>query len=249
MLVVGVVMAVLWVSYPWMIAFASAGLAALYHAFRSTVLLERQTLDTLFELTDTLEARDPYTHGHSQRVGQYAEQLAFALALDEEKSHIVFLAGRLHDIGKCAVRNEVLLKPGPLDADEREHMCIHPEVGGQMLARLSMFSECSEMVRAHHERWDGRGYPDKLAGTAIPFGARVIAVVDSYDAMTTNRPYRNSLGHAEAVKRLSEGAGAQWDPEVVEVFLSLLEQGRVRPVSALSSAPTPLPNFTAATLA
>ena len=105
--------------------------------------------------------------------------------LGGDDSHLIFLAGRLHDIGKCADRNEVLLKPGKLTDEEREHMCIHPEVGSSMLAPFSLFRECARFVRGHHERWDGKGYPDGLQGENIPLGARIIAVADAFDAMTT----------------------------------------------------------------
>ena len=126
-------------------------------------------------------------------------------------------------IGKCAIKNEVLLKPGALTDEEREHMCIHPEVGSSMLASFSLFSECARYVRGHHERWDGAGYPDKLVGENIPLGARIIAVADTYDAMTTTRPYRKALPLVEARRRLAEGAGTQWDPRCISAFLKLLE--------------------------
>ncbi len=102
-------------------------------------------------------------------------------------------------------------------------MCIHPEVGASMLASFSLFSECAKYVRGHHERWDGQGYPDQLQADSIPLGARIIAVVDSFDAMTTTRPYRKALPRAEAHRRLAEGAGTQWDPAIVAAFLTLLD--------------------------
>jgi HD-GYP domain-containing protein (c-di-GMP phosphodiesterase class II) len=156
-------------------------------------------------------------------VGQYAEKLALQMGLSGDDAHLVFLAGRLHDIGKCAIKNEVLLKPGALNKEEFEHMCIHPEVGSSMLASFSLFKECARYVRGHHERWDGKGYPDKLQGEAIPLGARVIAVADAFDAMTTTRPYRKALPLAEARRRLEEGAGSQWDARIISAFLHLLE--------------------------
>jgi HD-GYP domain-containing protein (c-di-GMP phosphodiesterase class II) len=220
---VGVLVAIVWSTSAWMIGLAAIPLTALYYALRNTVSLETNTIEALFQLADILDARDAYTHGHSLRVGQYAEQLALEMGVSGDEAHMIFLAGRLHDIGKCAVRNEVLLKPGALDPDEREHMCIHPAVGGSMLASFSLFKECAGYVRGHHERWDGKGYPDGLSGEAIPLGARVIAVADSFDAMTTTRPYRKALPLAEAQRRLAEGAGTQWDPRVVEVFLRILE--------------------------
>ena len=223
MLFLGVLIAILWNLSAWTVALAAIPLTAVYFALRNTVGLETETIGALFNLADILDARDPYTHGHSMRVGEYAEKLALSMGLSSDQAHLIFLAGRLHDIGKCAIRNEVLLKPSALDDEERAHMCIHPEVGASMLASFSLFGDCAKYVRGHHERWDGAGYPDGLAGEAIPLGARIIAVVDSFDAMTTTRPYRKALPRAEAHRRLVEGAGTQWDPRIVTAFLKLLE--------------------------
>ena len=241
MLFIGVLIAVLWVTSPWAIALAAIPLTAIYYTLRNTVSLETQTVEALFNLADILDARDTYTHGHSLRVGQYAEKLALATGLSGDDAHLIFLAGRLHDIGKCAIKNEVLLKPGALNDEEFEHMCIHPEVGSSMLASFSLFSECARYVRGHHERWDGRGYPDKLQGENIPLGARIIAVADAFDAMTTTRPYRKALPVAEARRRLSEGAGSQWDARIVTAFLRLLE---TTPLG--QPEPLPLPVLAAA---
>jgi HD-GYP domain-containing protein (c-di-GMP phosphodiesterase class II) len=190
-LFVGVLIAVLWSVSAWTIALAAIPLTALYYTLRNTVSLETNTVDALFQLADILDARDAYTHGHSLRVGQYAEKVALALGIAGDDAHLIFLAGRLHDIGKCAIRNEVLLKPGALDDEDRAH--------------------------------NGKGYPDGLSGDNIPLGARIIAVADAFDAMTTTRPYRKALPVAEAHRRLAEGAGTQWDPRVISVFLELLE--------------------------
>jgi HD-GYP domain-containing protein (c-di-GMP phosphodiesterase class II) len=220
----GIVLAALWIQTPWLVPCVLLLLAALYYALRNTVALETTTVSSLFRLADILDARDRYTHGHAVRVGEYAERLALALGVPDSRAFLVLLAGRLHDIGKCAVRNEVLLKPGALDEAERAHMCTHPAVGGEMLAAYPFFGEIAADVRGHHERWDGKGYPDGLAGNAIPLGARIIAVVDAWDAMTSSRPYRSALPHEEAIRRLSEGAGTQWEPAIVAAFLSLVAQ-------------------------
>jgi HD-GYP domain-containing protein (c-di-GMP phosphodiesterase class II) len=220
-----------------MLVCLAVALLAVHRAMADRVKLETQTLESLFELADILDARDTYTHGHSERVGHYAEQLAIQLGLSSDRSHLTFLAGRLHDIGKCAINNEVLLKRGSLDDDERCHMRRHPEVGSAMLAHFSLFSEVAGFVRGHHERWDGKGYPDGLLGEAIPLESRIIAVVDSYDAMTTTRPYRVALPHQEAVRRLREGAGRQWDPHVVATFVKWTEEHPSRtPILAVQAA-------------
>jgi HD-GYP domain-containing protein (c-di-GMP phosphodiesterase class II) len=242
LLFIGVLIAVLWTVSGWTIALAAIPLTAVYYTLRNTVSLETNTVEALFSLADILDARDSYTHGHSLRVGQYAERLALQLGVSADDAYLIFLAGRLHDIGKCAIRNEVLLKPGALDDEERAHMCIHPAVGGTMLASFALFKECARYVRGHHERFDGQGYPDGLAGEAIPLGARVIAVVDAFDAMTTTRPYRKALPLAEARRRLTEGAGTQWDPAVVSACVVLLDTtslGQPEPVHLVSSVAAP----------
>jgi HD-GYP domain-containing protein (c-di-GMP phosphodiesterase class II) len=224
LLAVGVPIAGLWLAYPWMLVSLGIALLALHRAIDDRVKLETQTLDSLFELADILDARDKYTHGHSERVGFYAEQLAIQLGLSSDRAHLAFLAGRLHDIGKCAISNEVLRKPAALDEEEQSHMRMHPAVGGEMLGHFSLFREVARYVRGHHEQWDGSGYPDGLRGEAIPLESRIISVVDSFDAMTTTRPYRSALAQSEAVRRLRDGAGKQWDPKVVSAFLEWLER-------------------------
>jgi hypothetical protein len=239
LLAVGVPAAGLWLAYPWMLFCLAIALLALHRAMADRIKLETQTLESLFQLADILDARDKYTHGHSERVGYYAEQVAVQLGLSGDRTHLSFLAGRLHDIGKCAIDNEVLLKRGALDDGERDHMRRHPEVGSAMLAHFSLFREVAQFVRGHHERWDGQGYPDGLRGEAIPLESRIIAVVDSYDAMTTTRPYRVALPHAEAVRRLQEGAGEQWDPHLVATFVKWAEEHHGR-------TPVPLQTVTPA---
>jgi putative nucleotidyltransferase with HDIG domain len=223
-----------------MVVSLGIALLALHRAIDDRVKLETQTLDSLFELADILDARDKYTHGHSERVGFYAEQLAIQLGLSSDRAHLAFLAGRLHDIGKCAISNEVLRKPAALDEEEQSHMRMHPAVGGEMLGHFSLFREVARYVRGHHEQWDGSGYPDGLRGEAIPLESRIISVVDSFDAMTTTRPYRSALAQSEAVRRLRDGAGKQWDPKVVTAFLEWLERQpgempHARPEVALSA--------------
>jgi len=225
---VGLLLAELWTVAPWTVALAAVPLVAIYFAFKSTVELEEQTRAALFQLAEIIDQRDYYTHKHSLRVGEYSERIALELKLPADQAYLVHLAGRLHDIGKCAVNNEVLLKPGPLTAEEREHMARHPVAGGLMLQHFTMFRDVARWVRAHHESFDGTGYPDGLAGEQIPLGARIISVADAYDAMTTTRPYRVGLPHEEAVRRLLAGRGTQWDPRVIDTFLRLFAEQRIR---------------------
>ena len=220
----GVVGAYLWSTAPFSVVLLIIPLVAIYYSFKRTVELEEQTMAALFNLADMMDQRDYYTHRHSLRVGEYAERLAIHLRLPADRARLLYICGRLHDIGKCAVDNEVLLKPGPLGEEERRHIMRHADVGGAMLAHFSQFRDGVAYVRGHHERWDGAGYPDRLKGEAIPFGARLIAVVDSYDAMTSTRPYRTALPHDEAIRRLRAGAGRPWDPRIVDAFVRLWEQ-------------------------
>jgi hypothetical protein len=236
LLAAGVSVAGLWKTYPWMLVCLGIAMLAVHRAMADRVHLETQTLESLFQLADILDARDKYTHGHSERVGHYAEQVAVQLGLSSDRAHLTFLAGRLHDIGKCAINNEVLLKRSSLDEEETNHMRRHPEVGSAMLAHFSLFSDVALFVRGHHERWDGQGYPDGLQGEAIPLESRIIAVVDSYDAMTTTRPYRVALAHAEALRRLQNGAGRQWDPRVVATFVKWAESRESARVPLLAPA-------------
>ena len=224
MLAAGVLTANLWSHAPWSLPLAILSLLSIYYALQRTIEFEQQTLSTLFDLANILDQRDYATHQHSLRVGEEAEKLALRLNLPAEEAYLIYLCGRLHDIGKCAVDNEVLLKPEPLTAEEREHMARHAAVGGQMLANFTLFKVGASYVRGHHEWYDGSGYPDGLCGDAIPLGARVIAVADAFDAMTTDRPYRLALSHEEAARRLREGRGTQWDPVVVDAYLDMLAE-------------------------
>ena len=134
-------------------------------------------------------------------------------------------AAAVHDLGKIGVPDRVLLKPGPLSAAEQDLMREHSHLGSVILTRFELFRPGAEIVRHHHERWDGAGFPDGLAGEAIPLGARVVAVVDAFDAMTSDRPYRAALSETEAVRRLAAGAGSQWDPRITAAFLELMAPG------------------------
>jgi len=183
-------------------------------------------LETVKGFTAALEAKDRYTKGHSDRVRVYAKLIAEALALSPEEIDRIGHAANLHDIGKLGVHSEALQKGSALDDSELDSMLAHPLRGARILQRVSLLRSLVPDVWHHHERWDGKGYPDGLRGPEIPMGARVIAVADSYDAMTTHRPYRQALPHEEAMRRLREGAGTQFDPDVVAVFLGAIENFR-----------------------
>jgi putative two-component system response regulator len=178
----------------------------------------------------TIEARDVYTAGHCQRLAGYAMALGAALGVDAATLRALGLGGYLHDLGKIAVPDVVLLKPGPLDAAERETIQIHPAKGEELVRGLKTLESVRPIIRHHHERMDGSGYPDGLKGEAIPMGARIMAVVDVYDALSTRRPYKDALPHDQAIAiLLRETEAGFWDPRVIMAFLDLFPgHGAVR---------------------
>jgi HD-GYP domain-containing protein (c-di-GMP phosphodiesterase class II) len=184
--------------------------------------LERASLQALLGLANALEAKDRYTRGHSERVGHWAGRTARVLALSDEVAGVIAQAGLLHDIGKIGVPEAVLGKPGPLSDEEWRVMRRHPLIGSQIVAPFEFFADGALMIRHHHERCDGTGYPDGLIGVKIPLGARIIAVVDVYDALTSDRPYRQALESATACAELVQQAGQTLDADAVGAFLVAL---------------------------
>ena len=172
-----------------------------------------------------VEFKDPYTEGHLRRISGYSEEIGRILGLGSDELRTIRYAGILHDIGKIGVQQSIIMKPGPLTPDEEKELRRHSEYGAAIVAPLRFADRVAPIVLAHHERWDGDGYPHGLRGEAIPLGARIISVVDAFDAMNTDRPYRSALGAEEAIRRLREGSGTQWDPRVVEAFVSVILHG------------------------
>jgi len=171
----------------------------------------------------TIEARDPYTLGHCDRLSRYAVDLGEALGLDPEMLRALRLGGYLHDLGKIAVPDGILLKPGPLDPIEQERIRAHPGAGSDLVLGLRSLELVRPIMRHHHEKWDGSGYPDGLKGEAIPLGARIISVVDVFDALHTDRPYKAAMPRSEAVSLLiRETDAGYWDPKIVDTFLEIL---------------------------
>jgi putative two-component system response regulator len=170
----------------------------------------------------TIEARDPYTAGHCERLARYAVGLGEALGVDETMLKALWLGGFLHDLGKIAVPDRILLKTGPLTAEERHALETHPVVGADLVREMRTLDDVRPIIRSHHERFNGSGYPDGLRGENIPLGARILAVVDVYDALCTARPYKPALRHREAVDiLLRETETGSWDPQVVETFIEM----------------------------
>src|SRR5574338_22905 len=172
----------------------------------------------------TIEARDPYTLGHCDRLSRYAVALGEALGLDPEMLRALRLGGYLHDLGKIAVPDGILLKPGPLDPVEQERIRAHAGAGSDLVIGLHSMELVRPIMRHHHERWDGSGYPDGLKGEAIPLGARIISVVDVFDAVREDRQYRKGLTRDEAIHLIMEGSGTQYDPRIVGTFIAHLPE-------------------------
>ena len=192
--------------------------------------LQEHFVDGMIALVDALEARDRYTCGHSGRVAVVAGRLAQRVIGRAAECAEIQLAARLHDIGKVAVPDSLLDKPSSLTEAEIEVMDTHPIVGESILRPIVELRGVACIIRSHHERWDGTGYPDGLAGTRIPIGSRVLALADTWDAMTSERPYRSSLSVSQARGEVAAHLGSQFDPIIGTVFLELVDSGEVTAV-------------------
>jgi diguanylate cyclase (GGDEF)-like protein len=192
--------------------------------------LERTFVATVATLVNALEAKDEYTSSHARWISDMSLTVGRELGLDRDAMKRLELGALFHDIGKIGIPSEILQKPGPLTGEEFEIVKEHPELGEKILAPIDRLADVRPIVRACHERWDGLGYPDGKAGAEIPLEARIVLVCDAFHAMTTDRPYRPRLDPAEAVRRLVEAAGSQFDPTVVDVFVRLYEADAIMPV-------------------
>ena len=186
--------------------------------------LRRINMSFAEELVKAIDGRDAYTAGHSKAVAEYSRDIARELGLSRDEVARIHLCGLVHDIGKIGVRAEVLEKQAALDDGEWDEMRRHSAIGEAILLEVPGYSDMAEVVRSHHERWDGRGYPDNLNGEDIPHLARVIAVADSYNAMTSDRPYRRAMTPAAAIEQLVLGKGTQYEAAPVDAFLRVLER-------------------------
>jgi diguanylate cyclase (GGDEF)-like protein/putative nucleotidyltransferase with HDIG domain len=194
--------------------------------------------DVIAGLAGALLERDRYTGEHSESIVELATQVARGLALGDSEIEHVRAAALLHDIGKVAVSDMILNKPAPLDESEWALMREHPVIGERILRAVPGLGAVARIVRHEHERWDGSGYPDGLAGDAIPIGARIILACDAYHAMTSDRPYRKAMAHAEAIRELGKGAGTQFDPQVTEVLIGCLYSQRQMGVVPTAGEPS-----------
>jgi putative two-component system response regulator len=178
-------------------------------------------------LANAIEVRDASMEGHTERLAALAVEIGHRVGLGEHEIEDLTMGAVLHDVGKIGIPDRILMKPGPLTPEERVVIESHPEIGDRMLASLVLLDAVRPVVRHHHERWDGLGYPDRLAGDEIPLLARIVALADSIEAMSGERPYRRPLDEPAIVSELEHGCGAQWDPHLVEVAKLLIESGQV----------------------
>jgi HD-GYP domain-containing protein (c-di-GMP phosphodiesterase class II) len=193
-----------------------------YVALKNIKETRYETVRILKDMADTVDLRDIYTGGHSKRVAELVRQTLIQLNMSGPEATLIEISARLHDIGKIGISDAILMKPGQLSPEEMAMMQTHPQKGAELISKYKDFGRGAMIILHHHERWDGTGYPVRLKGHEIPFGARIIAVADSFDAMTSDRPYRKALSANQALQILLEGRGKQWDPQIVNTFVDLM---------------------------
>jgi HD-GYP domain-containing protein (c-di-GMP phosphodiesterase class II) len=193
-----------------------------YTAFKNIKETQQATIHILNDMADTVDLRDVYTGGHSQRVADLVRETLNELKIAGPEAILIETSARLHDIGKIGIPDSILMKPVQLSSEEMGVMQTHPQKGAELISKYKDFSRGASIIRYHHERWDGTGYPSGLKGYEIPFGARVLAVVDAFDAMTSDRPYRKALSVHQAIQTLLEGRGTQWEPAIVNAFVDMI---------------------------
>ena len=194
--------------------------------------LEKSYMDTIGILRQTVEAKDPYTRGHSDRVSEYSVLIGQKLNLDDKTLHTLKIGGLFHDIGKIGIPDSILLKESKLDDDEYSQIKNHPSIGAHILGDVAMFKDIIPIVLHHHEKFDGHGYPSQLKGEDIPYLARIAAVADTFDAMTSKRSYRNALPLDVVKDEIKRCSGTQFDPAIAEVFLDILnnDYGKIQEI-------------------
>jgi putative nucleotidyltransferase with HDIG domain len=204
---------------------AASSLAAALQDVSVPDVLADLDLHTIAAVGAAAETKDPYIRKHQERVSQWAALLAEKMELPPKRVQEIRIAGLLHDLGKITVGENILTKPGKLSEKEFAKIKEHPAVGAMVVAHIEGLQRLVEIIRHHHERFGGKGYPDGLTGEEIPLGARILSVVDAFDAMTHERSYRKALNHANAIAELKRCTGSQFDPAVVQAFLALAEEG------------------------
>ncbi len=221
--ILGILLARIYALSPWNLLVILIPLGLVHISLRNYMKLRHQAQKTFERVAQLLSDRDPYTYEHSSEVADLAEKIARKLKLPQEQIEHVRSAAAIHDIGKLGVPDRILHKPGPLTDEEWVIMKKHPDIGANLLKDLEIDAYIIDIVRHEHERWDGSGYPGGLKGERIPMGARIVAVADVYNALTTDRPYRPAYSHEEALRILQKMRGTELDPQVVDALFSVLE--------------------------
>jgi HD-GYP domain-containing protein (c-di-GMP phosphodiesterase class II) len=214
----------------------------IHRAVSQSVRLRENMFESLAAMVEIVELRDPYTAGHSRRVAETARLIALHLGMTDEEADVVESAGRVHDIGKVAIDPAILTKASVLTDVEWTEMRLHPVLGAEVIGKFESYRSGVALVRSHHEAWDGSGYPDQLRGDAIPMGARILAVADTFDALTSDRPYREGKPVRDAIAILNNPNQQQWDPTVVRALIDLLGDDHTivpvdQPVERLAAQP------------
>ena len=187
----------------------------------------KTAMQSIISISHAVDAKDPYTNEHSMRVAEYSKLIAEELGWDEEMKNSIYIASLIHDIGKIGVPDAVLKKPSSLSEEEYEVIKEHPEIGYGILKDFDAIEKAMEGILYHHERYDGKGYPSHLKGDEIPLYGRIIAVADAFDAMNSDRVYRDAMTRDTIIKQLKEGQGNQFDPQFAEIMLNLIDKGKI----------------------
>lgn len=219
----GIIIALAYIGFGhWAVLLFFGPLLLARYSFKMYVDMRNLYISTIQTLSKTIEAKDPYTSGHANRVEDYALALATAIGLSEDKIQNIKTAAVLHDIGKIAINDNILNKATRLTSEEYAQIMRHPSVGADIISKMDFFKDIEDIVRYHHERYDGKGYPEGLKGDDIPVEACILAIADAYDAMTSDRPYRDALSKEEALDEIKNNAGSQFHPQLAEAFINLM---------------------------
>lgn len=210
--------------YMWVVFLMLFPLLLARYAWKLYLLSESARTRLIQAFINSIEAKDKYTQGHSERVAEYSVRIAQEMKLSRRQIQLIRQGAVLHDIGKIGISDNILNKPGRLDNDEYAAICNHPLIGVKILEEVGLEPEVLEMVRSHHERYDGTGYPDKRSPKELSLASRILCVADAYDAMTSDRPYRNGMPLEKVLQILEECKGTQFDPEIVDAFIKTLEK-------------------------
>ena len=221
---VSILIVILYSVEPWSVLIVLLPLGVAQYSFENYITLRTQTKTTFEVLADIVDKRDAYTAEHSLRVAEFCNKISEELFISHDQKEALVTAAKVHDLGKIAIPDEILLKKGRLDDSEMEVMKSHALMGYKIINNLRFYRYCANLVLYHHERFDGKGYPYGIRGDKIPLGARILAVADSYDAMTTDRPYRKALPDHVALEELRKCSGSQFDPAVVDAFMKVKQR-------------------------